>query len=118
MKIDPYTLPDTPGDPDAGKPYRTIEGIAWRIGLSKDWIYRSWKTMIRMDGMPAPITRVSARGRKGRQPLRWDARSFEIWLASTQPPEIQANLGLLPGIPANENRPEGPVSQTLEGLMV
>jgi hypothetical protein len=118
--IDPYVLPNTPGDPDAGKPFRSIAGIAWRIGLSEDWTYRAWRNMCRMDGMPEPILTASARGNKGRRPLRWDARAFEIWLAGTQPPEVRGALGLPPGRPANENNKQNAADtpRNLEKLMV
>jgi len=115
--VSPYILPQTPGDPDAGRPHRTVEGIAWRLGLSPDWIYRAWKRMVRDDKMPSPVVSVSARGK--RAPLKWDARGFELWMALQQPPEVRMAMGLAPATPANDTGPSfDDDADTLDQLLV
>lgn len=109
-------------------PVLTAADLAARLGQSTDWLYRAWPDLCAMDGMPRPLTRVTARRkgadgkqRRGRKPrLIWDRAAIETWIALKQPPAIRAALCQALGQPvpmaANENTPARPARAALEAL--
>jgi hypothetical protein len=85
----------------------TIAELARRLGQSPDWLYRAWDNLCLKDGMPRPLTSVTARGKTGstRQNLKWDRQSIELWIQLRNPPEIRAAFGHAPARPANDAAP-------------
>lgn len=89
------------------KPVITLPELAHRLGQSADWLYRCWEEICRQDGMPRPLTSVTARGKPGsrRQNLKWDRASIELWIQLRNPPEIRAAFGHAPSVAANDTGP-------------
>lgn len=99
----------------------TLPELARRLGQSPDWLYRCWEALCDTDGMPRPLTSVTARGKPGsvRQNLKWDRQSIELWIQLRNPPEIRAAFGHAPATPANDTAPgRDPEAEDLKRRMV
>lgn len=75
----------------------TLDQVAARFQVSKDWWFRHWRNLRKEHGFPSPMP--------GFKTLRWDPRAIELW----QDDQLRA-AGILPPAPAAAPaEPEGGV---------